>query len=94
MSHEFALRFPGQSAPDFVRHLYRNVLLREPSPAEVDFHVNSMQSGGLNCVDDAVNFLNVPEFRAGVAPRLTACYAMPPFCSVTARRVNVPNGQT
>jgi hypothetical protein len=72
MSAEYELRFPAQSASDFVRHLYRNVLLREASQAEVDFHVGSLQTGGLTRVDVAVNFLNAPEFRAGIGPRLTA----------------------
>ena len=70
-SAEYSLKYPGQSSPDFIRMLYRQVLVREPTQAEVDFHVGTM-AAGLTRVKVARNFLNSPEFRIGVGPRLTA----------------------
>ena len=70
-SQEYTLSHPNLSNPDFVRMLYRQVLIREPAQSEVDFHVGTL-AAGLSRVFVARNFLNSPEFRAMVGPRITA----------------------
>ncbi len=67
-------RSKGISGPrDFIRTLYRQVLLREPTTAEVDFHVSTLAT--LQAHGVAMNFLLTPEFTAGTGPRLTAFLA-------------------
>ena len=68
---EFTLKFGNPSNDDYVRLLYRNVLLREPAPAEVQLQSNALASG-VSRVQLATNFLNSNEFRVGTGPRLTA----------------------
>jgi hypothetical protein len=70
-AQEFTLKFGNPSNQDYVRLLYRNILLREASPAEVQFQSNALASG-VSRVQLATNFLNSNEFRAGTGPRLTA----------------------
>jgi hypothetical protein len=70
-SQEYTLNNPSQSNTDFVRMLYRQVLIREPAQSEVDFHVGTLTSG-LTRVFVALNFLNSAEFRTMVGPRITA----------------------
>jgi hypothetical protein len=70
-SQEFGLRFGSPTADEFVRLMYRNILLREPSDAEVAFQVAAL-TGGLTRVKLAQNFLDSTEFRLGTGPRLTA----------------------
>jgi hypothetical protein len=70
-SQEFGLRFGSPTSDEFVRIMYRNILLREPSNGEVAFQVAALNSG-LTRVQMAENFLNSAEFRTGTAPRLTA----------------------
>ncbi len=70
-SVEFGLRFGSPTADEFVRIMYRNILLREPSPREVEFQVSVLNSG-VTRVQLAENFLNSQEFRTGTGARLTA----------------------
>ena len=70
-SAEYALRYGNPSNSEFVRLLYRYILLREPGQSEVDFHVGSLQAG-MTRVTLASNFLNTPEFRQGTQARLNA----------------------
>ena len=69
-SDEYRSKFGTPSNAEFVRLLYRYILLREAGQAEIDF-----QSGALRSISRpqlASNFLNSTEFRIGVGPRLTA----------------------
>jgi hypothetical protein len=69
-SGEYSLRFGSPDNSEFVRLLYRYVLLREATPAEVNFHVGSLQTSTRSQV--ATSFLNSAEFRQGTGPRLSA----------------------
>lgn len=71
-SGEYLERFGTPSEADFVRLLYRHILLREASQAEVDFQVTQGLNRGLTRIQLASNFLNSQEFRTGQGPRLTA----------------------
>jgi len=73
-SAEYALRFGTLTDRQFAEQLYRQVLLREPSAAELDFVEGALKSG-LSRQDAASNFLNSAEFRIGTGPRLTAFLA-------------------
>jgi hypothetical protein len=68
---EWKLRFGAPNNQDFVRLLYRYVLLREASQAEVDFQAGAL-TGGVTRVQLATAFLNTAEFRQGTGARLTA----------------------
>jgi hypothetical protein len=68
-SQEYALRFGTPDNAGYVRLLYQNILLRQPSQGEVDFQAGAL-NGGLSRVQLAVNFLNSQEFQIGTAPRL------------------------
>lgn len=70
-SIEFGLRFGSPTAEEFVRIMYRNILLRQPSQGEVDFQVAALNRG-VTRVQLAENFLNSSEFRTGTGARLTA----------------------
>ena len=65
------MKFGNPSNDDYVRLLYRYVLLREPSPPEVQFQSNALATGTTR-VQLATNFLNSAEFRVGTGPRLSA----------------------
>lgn len=54
-----------------MRLLYRHILLREASDAEVAFQSNALTAGTTR-TQLATNFLNTVEFRNGTGPRLTA----------------------
>jgi hypothetical protein len=69
---EWALKFGSPNNPEFVRLLYKYVLLREASQAEVDLQVNAVAAGIVNRTTLANAFLNSEEFRNGTGPRLTA----------------------
>jgi hypothetical protein len=69
-SAEYKLKFGNPSNDEFVRLLYRHILLREPSPSEVQFQSNAL-AGGTSRADMANNFLNSNEFRTGTDTRLT-----------------------
>ena len=68
---EYSLKFGNPSGPEFVRLLYRLVLLRGASDAEVAFQTAALTSG-ISRAQLASNFLNSAEFRIGTGPRLTA----------------------
>ncbi|HYP13378.1 MAG TPA: DUF4214 domain-containing protein [Bryobacteraceae bacterium] len=70
-SAEFTSKYGTLDNAGFIRLLYNQILLRQPSQAEVDFHAGTIV-GGLSRVQVATNFLNSPEFRSGAGPRLTA----------------------
>jgi len=70
-SLEYQLKYGTPPNDEFVRILYRNVLRREPSQAEVDFQVAALQSG-TSRTQLAWGFLNSAEFRQNSGPRLTA----------------------
>jgi hypothetical protein len=69
-SDEYRLKFGSPNDREYVRLLYRNVLLREASEGEVDGQVAALP--GIGRVQLANNFLNSGEFRVGTGPRLTA----------------------
>gem|GEM_PF-3018304 len=69
-SVEYQLNNPSLSDADFVKQMYRQILLREPTQAEVDFHVSAL-AGGISRTQMATNFLNSTEFRISTGPRLT-----------------------
>lgn len=70
-SAEFQLNNAGINNDNFVRLLYRQILLREPAPAEVAFQSATL-SDAQSRINLATNFLNSPEFRITTGPRLTA----------------------
>jgi hypothetical protein len=70
-SVEWRLKFGAPDNPEFVRLLYRYILLREPSSGEVSLQTGALLSG-ITRVQLATNFLNSNEFRQGTGPRLTA----------------------
>jgi hypothetical protein len=70
-SDEYRLTFGNPANSEFVRQLYKFILLREASQSEVDFHVRNLTAGQTR-VGLARNFLNSQEFRNGTGPRLTA----------------------
>jgi hypothetical protein len=72
-SAEFVEKHGELTNEEFVKLLYRQVLLREPSATEVAFQIAALQTGSLaRRVAMAQSFLNAEEFRRGVGPRLTA----------------------
>jgi len=67
---EYRLKFGTPDRVEFTKLLYRNILLREPSPSETSFQstqITDTQSRSRL----AATFLNAPEFRQGTGPRLT-----------------------
>ncbi|MBC8168050.1 MAG: DUF4214 domain-containing protein [Bryobacteraceae bacterium] len=70
-SPEFLLKYGSLLNDDFVRLLYRNVLLREPAQSEVNYQSTALSFGTLR-VTLAAAFLNSTEFRIGRGPRLSA----------------------
>lgn len=70
-SPEWVLKFGNPANSEFVRLLYRYILLREGTPAEVNFQVNALNAGSTR-VALAAAFLNTTEFRIGTGARLTA----------------------
>jgi hypothetical protein len=69
-SPEYKLKYGIPDDGDYVRLLYRYVLLREASQDEVDFQARQLSK--LTRVQLAMNLLNSSEFRKGTGPRLTA----------------------
>jgi len=82
-SAEFVNRWGNTTPAEFVRQMYKYVLLREASDDEVAFQVQAL---GAAAVYDrfvmARNFLNSEEFRIGTGPRLLAFLL---YASVLAR---------
>jgi hypothetical protein len=74
-SPEFTLRNGSLSNDAFVTLLYRQVLLREPSVAEVAFQAGAVSGYNARNLDGrmivARDFLNSHEFVVGTGPRLT-----------------------
>jgi len=73
-SAEFQLKFGALSNAEFARLMYRNILLREPTPTEANFQANALNTGTPR-VNLASNFLNSPEFQQGTGSRLMAFLA-------------------
>jgi len=69
-SAEFKLSNPSLTNRQFAALMYRQILLREGTSAELDF-MESALAGGLSRVQFATNFLQSTEFRLGTGPRLT-----------------------
>ncbi|MDZ4798398.1 MAG: DUF4214 domain-containing protein, partial [Bryobacteraceae bacterium] len=66
---EYALTHGSPSNEQFVRLLYRYILLREAAADEVAFHAGSLSF--LSRIQVGMNFLNSPEFQITAGPRLT-----------------------
>jgi hypothetical protein len=71
-SAEFSLKFGVLTNPDFVRLMYKNILLREPAQHEVDNWVGVLSNPANTRTIVARSFLNSPEFAKGTGPRLLA----------------------
>jgi hypothetical protein len=71
-SAEWKLKFGSPSIADFVRLMYRYILLREASQAEVQIQLDALAAGIVDRTSLANAFLNSGEFRSGTGPRLTA----------------------
>lgn len=69
-SAEYTLNFGSPSDREFVRLMYKYILLREPTDAEVTFQASALTSG-LTRVQMAWAMLRSPEFETGTDPRLT-----------------------
>jgi hypothetical protein len=65
-------KFGNPDNANFVNLLYRYVLLREATVAEVDFQAGVLNSGSSTREIMAAGFLDSAEFRGGTGPRLTA----------------------
>jgi hypothetical protein len=74
-SQEYRLRFGTPDNAGFVRLLYRNVLMREATQAEVDFQVNALVTRQVSRNVMTYAFLNSAEFARLAGPRLTAFLA-------------------
>jgi hypothetical protein len=68
---EYRLKFGTPDKIEFTKLLYRNILLREPSPSETSFQATQITDTQSRS-PLATAFLNAPEFRLGAGPRLTA----------------------
>jgi hypothetical protein len=71
-SAEFSLKFGVLTNADFVRLMYRNILLREASQTEVNAWLNVLSNPANTRTIIARSFLNAPEFQKGTGPRLLA----------------------
>jgi len=69
---EFQLQNGALSNENYVRVLYRQVLLREPSATEVSGQAAVLSSGVGSRTNMALGFLASPEFQGGTSPRLIA----------------------
>jgi hypothetical protein len=74
-SLEYRLRFGTPDNPAFVRLLYRNILMREASQAEVDFQSAALNGGRMTRNSMTWAFLQSLEFSRLAGPRLTAFLA-------------------
>lgn len=70
-SPEYKLRFGDTVAAEFVRLLYRYILLREASPEETAWHAANL-AAGMKRTELAQNFLLSEEFSRGTESRLLA----------------------
>jgi len=69
-SAEFKLNNPSLTNRQFAALMYRQILLREGTVAELDFNEGALD-GGLSRKQFATNFLQSAEFRLGTGSRLT-----------------------
>jgi glucose/arabinose dehydrogenase len=70
-SAEFSSKFGQLTEEQFAGLLYRNILLREPTNAEITLQARALR-GGTTRSTLAHSFLSSAEFRNGTGPRLTA----------------------
>jgi hypothetical protein len=71
-SAEFTLKFGVLTNTEFIRLLYRNILLREAGQPEVNAWLNVIADPANTRTVVARSFLNSPEFRQGTGGRLNA----------------------
>lgn len=71
-SAEYTARFGQPTDGDFVRLLYRHILLREPTTPEVTFQSSALRQ--ISRAELAANFLESLEFRQNVDGRLMAFF--------------------
>jgi len=71
-SLEFQLQNGALRNEDYVRLLYRQVLLREPTASEVSGQAAALSIGVTTRTNMAYGFLASSEFQGGTGPRLTA----------------------
>jgi hypothetical protein len=71
-SAEFSLKFGVLTNADFIRLMYRKILLREAGQSEVDAWLNVLSNPANTRTIAARSFLNSPEFQRGTGPRLLA----------------------
>ena len=74
-SPEFKLKYGLQTNEAFIRMLYRQVLFREASAAELSFHVSTLANRIVSRTQVAKNFLNSVEFGLGAEHRVTVFLA-------------------
>jgi hypothetical protein len=70
-SAEFQLKYGNLDNAEFSKLMYRNILLREASPAEVAWRVGLLASNTLTRVNMARDLLKSQEFQIGTGSRLT-----------------------
>jgi len=70
-SAEFKLNNPSLTNRQFAALMYRQILLREGTTAELDFMQGVLDRNELTRTQFAQNFLQSEEFRLGTGPRLT-----------------------
>jgi hypothetical protein len=71
-SAEFKLHHPSLTNEQFVRMLYAQILEREPSPADMQFHLSTLREGTLaQRAQKATEFLAGAEFTRRVGSDLT-----------------------
>jgi len=71
-STEFQLQNGALSNENYVRLLYRQVLLRDPNASEVSGQASALSTSVTTRTNMAYGFLASPEFQGGTGPRLTA----------------------
>ncbi|MBC8165865.1 MAG: DUF4214 domain-containing protein [Bryobacteraceae bacterium] len=75
-SSEFRLKFGTQDNTEFVRFIFTSILNRSPTPSELAFRLNQLQTG-TSRQQMAADFLVTPEFINSNNVRLTAFLLYP-----------------
>ena len=70
-SDEFKLNNPSLTNRQFAALMYKQILLRDGTAAELDWMQGLLDTAALTRVQMAANFLDSAEFRLGTGPRLT-----------------------
>jgi len=71
-SGEFKLNHPALTNRQLAALMYRQILSREGTPAELDFMQGVLDRNELSRPQFVTNFLNSHEFRLATGPRITA----------------------